>query len=68
MGRLGTLKPTVQTPNSPKLPSKDLSIICLSLLRFCSISFLSRDAYDRALGRDVINDCADVGVSLEKEV
>ena len=55
-------------PNSPKLPSKDLSIICLSLLCFWSLgfhqkllhffhqSFLSLDAFDRALGRDVIND------------
>ena len=59
-------------PNSPKLPSKDLWIICLSLLCFWSLrfhhncyealdfnffhqSFLSRDAYDRALGRDVVN-------------
>ena len=37
------------------------------ILNFFHHSFLSWDAYDRALGRDVINDCADVGVSLEKE-
>ena len=37
------------------------------ILNFFHQSFLSREAYDRALGRDVINDCADVGVSLEKE-
>ena len=59
-------------PNSPRLPSKDLSIICLSLLCFWSLGFhqkrsrsayiffhqgfLSLDAFDRALGRDVIND------------
>ena len=56
-------------PNSPKFPSKDVSIICLSLLCLWSFrfhhncqrsrkllilnffyqSFLSRDAYDRAL-------------------
>ena len=50
-------------PNSPKLPSKDLEsqisnssqplAKCL-ILTFFHQSFLSRDAYDRALGRDVI--------------
>ena len=58
MGRPGTLKPTVPArscinpikngPNSPNLPSKDLSIICLSLLCFWSLGFhqkRSRSAY-----------------------
>ena len=36
------------------------------ILNFFHQSFLSRDTYDRALGRDVINDCADVGVLLKR--
>ena len=82
MGRLGTLKPTVQARSSinpmkmvqiTKIAVKrsvdDLSLSSMLLesqilsqpltkrliLTFFHQSFLSRDAYDRALGHDVIN-------------